>query len=957
MTSTHSLDWMQPRVTVILVARNGADFLDRTLSALSAQSRRPDAVMFVDAGSTDATTAMLAAAGPTQLITTPSPTTFGGGVTAALRVAAPIESENDWIWLLAHDSAPEPRALEALLGAVEIAPSVAVAGPKLMRWNEPDVIAEFGETITPLGSTIALVENELDQAQHDSRSDIMAVAATGMLVRRTDWAALGGFDPGLPTVDAALDFCLRARLAGHRVVGVPAARVLTSGGPELFGRRTVSAASLARQRRSAQLRRRLVYAPLAVVPVHWLLMVPLAVLRSIGHLLGKRPGAIGGEFVAAFATAFSGGIPAARSRLARSRRLRWSAVSPLRMPWRDVREHRAHQREITTMPAAQPQVQRERVSFLSGGGAWIVLFVLAASVIVWGGLLGAGSVVGGGLAPLSSSVAHLWANLGYGWRDLASGFTGPADPFTYVVAVLGSITFWSPSLSIVWLYLAAMPLAALGAWWCAARFATRAWAPAVAAVLWAVAPPFLASLGEGRLGAVIAHLLLPWLVLAAANAARSWAAASTAALLFAVVAASAPSLIPAMLIAWVILLVSRPTGAHRLAGVPIPAAALFVPVVLWQIAAGRPLAIFADPGVPAVAATPSGWQLAIGSAGTGYNEWTAGTSALGIDPSLAPLVAAILVAPIAVIALLAVFLPGALRAVPALVVALLGFATALVGSHVAVTIIGDEVTTIWPGAGLSLYWLGLVAAIISALEAIRRFAAMPGLILAVAATAAALPLLAAPLVGQTAVGAGTGRMLPAFVTAEAATNPGHGTLEIVPLKDGAIRAVLHRGDGTTLDEQSTLESTRSTTDAADERLATLAGNLASRSGFDSAPELAELQIGFVLLAQPSDSAATAAAAEKASEALDGNRLLTPIGTTSQGFLWRYLDLPAGEAPTGPGPLDSTLGIVILATQASVVGAALLLAIPTRRRRRVRTTRADSSRPATTFDEGFGDPDD
>ena len=43
---------MQPRVTAILVAHEGAQFLERTLAALAAQTRRPDQVVAVDLGST-----------------------------------------------------------------------------------------------------------------------------------------------------------------------------------------------------------------------------------------------------------------------------------------------------------------------------------------------------------------------------------------------------------------------------------------------------------------------------------------------------------------------------------------------------------------------------------------------------------------------------------------------------------------------------------------------------------------------------------------------------------------------------------------------------------------------------------------------------------------------------------------------------------------------------------------
>ncbi|MDQ1547672.1 MAG: hypothetical protein QOH69_2576, partial [Actinomycetota bacterium] len=377
---------MQPRVVAILVARNGAAFLARTLSAVGSQTRRPDALVAVDAGSRDDTAAMLAAAAPTQFVTASGRLSFGSSVAHAVHVALPPPTDDDWLWLLGADSAPQPDALARLLGAVEIAPSVAIAGPKLMRSDAPDTISRYGESVTRLGASVLLVENELDQAQYDTLSDVLGVSASGMLVRRTVWTALGGFDPGLPSVDAALDFSIRARLAGHRVVGVPAARIASAGGPELFGRTSVSARTSALLRRRAQLHRRMVYAHGLAPLVIWLSLVPLAILRSFLQILRKQPGLIGGELAAAFGTAFSGSIAPARKRLRRGRRLGWAAIAPLRISSALARERRAAR---STMSEGARAPVRVRASFVSGGGAGVVLFAAIVGVVVFGRLLGA----------------------------------------------------------------------------------------------------------------------------------------------------------------------------------------------------------------------------------------------------------------------------------------------------------------------------------------------------------------------------------------------------------------------------------------------------------------------------------------------------------------------------------------------------------------------------------------
>jgi len=941
---------MQPRVTAILVARNGAAYLDRTLAALTRQVRRPDSLVVVDAGSTDATSALLAAAQPTQFVSGRGKPTLGDAIARGLAAAAPSDTgasgaDNDWLWLLAHDNAPEPRALAELLGAVEIAPSVAVAGPKLMRWDRPDTIASYGSTLTRFGTSVELVVDELDQAQHDRSSDLLALAAGGLLVRRSVWAKLGGFDPALPHVDAALDFCIRVRLAGHRIVGVPGARVASAGGPESFGRGEVSRATHARFARSAQLHRRLTYAPAAAVPVHWLSLVPLAVTRSIADLLGKNPGAIAGEFSAAFAAAFGTGVAASRSNLRRERSLGWGVIAPFRMRSREVHELRANRRDARAASEVG-EAPRARAAFLSGGGAWVVLALAAVGALMFGPLLAATSVVGGGLEPLNASLAALWSNVGYGWRDVGAGFVGAADPFAWVLAVLGTLTFWSPSLSIVVLYLVALPLAALGAWWAATRVAERAWAPAVAAVLWALAPPFLSSLTTGHLGAVIAHLLLPWLVVALLGSARTWSAAAASALLMAGIGASAPSLIPVLLLGWLAWIVSHPTRIHRMVAIPLPLVVLFAPLAIHQFLAGTPLAIFADPGAVVQSDAVSGWQLALASPGGNLSGWDAVLPDLG-----APIVVAALLAPLAALAVLALFLPGARRAVPAMAIALVGFVTAVIGSHLAVSFDGATPVTIWTGAALSVFWLGLVASAAIALEAIGRAIVLPALALMLTVATLAWPLILASLTGAVAIEAGTGRMLPAFVTAEAANNPALGTLEFVAEADGGIAVELHRGTGTTLDDESTLASTATTATDAQKRLAILAGNLASRSGFDSAAELDALGIGFVVAA-PATGEAAEDTYSRVAESLDANPNFTGVGSTAFGYLWRYEPTAAAE------PIDTdrgALGTIIVVTEGILLGALFLLAVPTPGRRRVAATVTDDEDElATDFDEDNND---
>ena len=903
-------------MTAILVARDGGDRAER---ALETQTRRPDDVVVVSAG------------------------------TPLSRVVAglPAAGGDDWLWLLPADAEPEPDALERLLAAVEVAPSVVIAGPKLVAPDDRGLLRSFGESISRYGATIPLADDELDQSQYDSQDDVLGVVLPGMLVRRTMWDLLGGPDRGLPSVDAGLDLSIRARLAGGRVVRVAAARVAVAPGAQDFARRRpLGAAARDRAVRAAQLHRRMAYAGEAAVPFHWLSLLPLALVRSIGLLLGKRPGAIPGEIAATVAAIFDGSVPGARAAIRRTRRVGWAAIAQLRVPPEVVRERRVSARDREYARSGVPDLVR--AGFLPGG-ATVVVLAAALGAVLSVRLLGAGALAGGALLPLSGDLGTLWSSLGWGPRD-GAGLDGPADPFHAVLAVLGSLTPWDPSLALVALWVAAPGLAALAAWWCATRLSARTWPPVLAAVLWVLAPPFLAALIEGRPSAVLLHVLLPWLLLAVLEAPRSWSAAGAAAVLFAAVAACAPVLVPVLLAVVVLWAVSHPRALIRVLAAPLPALVLSAPLIAAQVARGTPLGLLADPGVVVSGETPTGWQLLLGSPSAGAGGWPQLIESLGLPAFLAVPAAVVLLAPLAAVVLLAMFLPGARRAVPAGIVAVGGLLTAVAAAHLAPATSGAEAVTIWPGTGLSLYWAGLIAAVTIAMPALRRAAVIVGVTVLLSAAVAVAPSLVTLATGAGSVVPGDGRTLPAIVAAEAVDDPGLGTLVLRPQADGSLAVSIERGAGAMLDDTSTFAATRPEPSAEQREIAELAGNLASRGGFDPAPVLDRAGIEFVVLT-PADGAAAAAVHERAAEALDAQSALDAVGDTGRGSLWRYSDHEAVAASAGSSPL----GALAIAGQIAVFAFALLLALPTGRRRR-RLAGAGAQNDDDVFDPDGYDSD-
>lgn len=121
------------KVVAVVVTFNRKELLLRCLEALAAQTRAVDEVVLVDNGSTDGTFEALedpdATRGlPIRLVRLMR----NGGAAEGFHVgiAAALERESDWLWLMDDDCLPDHDALERLLdSAVAADPGTALLAP------------------------------------------------------------------------------------------------------------------------------------------------------------------------------------------------------------------------------------------------------------------------------------------------------------------------------------------------------------------------------------------------------------------------------------------------------------------------------------------------------------------------------------------------------------------------------------------------------------------------------------------------------------------------------------------------------------------------------------------------------------------------------------------------------------------------------------------------------------
>lgn len=803
--------------------------------------------------------------------------TSGATATGGNHDGQPVESDHEWIWLLQDDAAPAPDALERLMEAAERSTTAAVVGCKQLDWDEPRRLVDVGVMTNQWFDRHTLIElDELDQGQYDARTDVFAVNAAGMLVRRDVWEKLGGFDPAVPGPGDDLDFCARVHLSGPRVIVVPAAKMFHAGDrPNAVG--TGAAA------RKAAVFLRLKHAPLWQLPLLWVGTLLSSIYWFFAGFLMKAPG----HAVRMFAASCAGLLRPVQ--LARSRRalamIRTKPRSVLKELFSSDREARTHlklMRETVGPSETQDEGAMLGPSILEPtgdahqqaisplvvgrtaplvGALGLVVLLTALALTVSSRLLSAQALSGGALLAVSSEIERIWQHATSWWVSLGSGLPGHGNPFNYVLWLLSGMGLGNGSAVVLWITVLAVPLAALSAWVATGALSRRRWPRIVFALAWAAAPALQLAAGEGRFGALLAHLLIPLAVLGLIRAAGaavgsesgkpetaapglvklgragvdgnpSWTAAAAAGLVLAAITAAAPLLFPVAVIAVLGATLFLGRRGKTLWWSLVPPAALFLPFIVsaW----GNPRALLADPGLPLASNPASSWLQLLGFPA----QISADSALLGMgslsDSTVATWVAVILIgAPVVILALISLLLPlrraGLVRTFWLL--ALLALAAAYGSNFLAVAVGADSLVTPFNGPAVSLAAFALLGAALLGFDAVHRraFVSHPGGTGArsgskVTAVVLSFILVAAPvaslglwsmqkladnpgtpgLTGTTLVGPAPSSAIPATAADRGLGPEGSRTIVLEVQPDASVQASLVQGDGTTLDALSSI---------------------------------------------------------------------------------------------------------------------------------------------------------
>ena len=149
---------------------------------------------------------------------------FAKGMNVGIRIL--LDSDCEYILPLNQDTVMAPDMIDECLRAVKTNPEMTIIGPRIYYANPPNKIWHGGAYFSLIKSGIVNPEKNRFDSQCDNHPrEVTFLTACAILVHRKVFAHIGSFDEDYFFYSEDLDFCYRAKSAGHKMWYVPSAKV------------------------------------------------------------------------------------------------------------------------------------------------------------------------------------------------------------------------------------------------------------------------------------------------------------------------------------------------------------------------------------------------------------------------------------------------------------------------------------------------------------------------------------------------------------------------------------------------------------------------------------------------------------------------------------------------------------------------------------------------------------
>ena len=211
----------QPLVSVIIVVHNNIQDLRDCISSILQADYPHVEVIAVDSASTDGSPGLIGREFPSvKLLEYPVNLGFCEGSNRAVRLA-----KGDFVFLLNPDTVTPPDTISTLAARMERDSHIGVLAPKMLFLQERGVINSVGLQSNRIFYSCDRGFLEYDRGQYDEEAAIISACGGAMFVRKAVIDKIGLFDSRYFMYYEDLDFGIRSRLTGYKVLYTPDAIV------------------------------------------------------------------------------------------------------------------------------------------------------------------------------------------------------------------------------------------------------------------------------------------------------------------------------------------------------------------------------------------------------------------------------------------------------------------------------------------------------------------------------------------------------------------------------------------------------------------------------------------------------------------------------------------------------------------------------------------------------------
>ncbi|AKS40883.1 glycosyltransferase family 2 protein [Wenzhouxiangella marina] len=220
------------RVCVLIVNYNSGQWLGRSIRALKGKAGRLPMIRVLDNASSDTSASDLDEVPGLELIRSDRNLGFGPGINALARGV-----EQDYLLILNPDCLLAVEGLERLIAELDGHPEAALCSGRIFDMSGNEQRGSRRQLPNPdrlrnevlrfhFGAGVDLTH----LPPPDRPCEVEAVSGACMLIRRSSFEALDGFDPGFPMHFEDLDLMARLLEAGDRIRLVPDVAISHAGG-------------------------------------------------------------------------------------------------------------------------------------------------------------------------------------------------------------------------------------------------------------------------------------------------------------------------------------------------------------------------------------------------------------------------------------------------------------------------------------------------------------------------------------------------------------------------------------------------------------------------------------------------------------------------------------------------------------------------------------------------------